>query len=64
MEAASALLERSGVTLTETSDGPPTFRYGDLIEWMQAHNADFHRWAEDYDPVLRGSRDLHHDGGA
>jgi len=57
MESASALLERSGVVLTENADGPPTFRYGDLIEWMETHNADFHQWAEEFDQVLKRRSD-------
>ncbi len=56
MESATVLLKRSGVHLTEGSDGQPTFRYGDLIEWMESHETDFEQWAEEFDPVLSRSK--------
>jgi excisionase family DNA binding protein len=55
-ESAVALMERSGVALTEGEDGQTTFRYGDLIEWMENNNAAFQQWAEEFDPVLNPRR--------
>jgi excisionase family DNA binding protein len=54
IESAKALLDQSGVVFTEGSDGEMTFRYGDLIEWMEHNEAAFHQWAEEFDPVLNG----------
>jgi hypothetical protein len=56
MESATALLDRSGVVLTDGSVGPPTFRYGDLIEWMEGHGSEFERWLEEFDPTFRDRR--------
>jgi hypothetical protein len=33
--------------------GFPTFRYGDLIEWMEGYEAEFEQWLEEFDPILR-----------
>jgi excisionase family DNA binding protein len=57
LESATALLERSGIALTDGSDGQSTFRYGDLIEWMENNTAAFDQWAEEFDPVLNPSGD-------
>jgi excisionase family DNA binding protein len=54
LESARALLERSGIALTEGTDGQATFRYGDLVEWMEANRDRFQEWAEEFDPVLNG----------
>jgi excisionase family DNA binding protein len=51
-DSATALLKRSGVALTEGSDGQPTFRYGDIVEWMETHESEFAQWTEEFDPVL------------
>lgn len=53
-ESATALLDRSGVAFTEGNDGEMSFRYGDLIEWMENNEVAFHQWAEEFDPVLNG----------
>jgi hypothetical protein len=53
MESANVLLDRSGVVLTEGPFGPPTFRYGDLIKWMEDHRVEFNLWLEEFDPVLK-----------
>jgi excisionase family DNA binding protein len=56
-ESATALVERSGISLIEGTDGQATFRYGDLLEWVENNNEQFDRWAEDFDPVLKRSDD-------
>ena len=53
-ESATAILELSGVALTHGSGDQPTFRYDDLVEWMESHSAQFEQWLEKYDPVLNG----------
>jgi excisionase family DNA binding protein len=53
MESAIALLDRSGVVQTDGPIGPPTFRYGDLIEWMESHGSEFEQWLEEFDPTVR-----------
>jgi hypothetical protein len=50
LDSATTLLDRSGVSLTEGSDGHATFRYGDLIEWMESHETEFEQWTEEFDP--------------
>lgn len=60
--SATALLERAGIALTNDAGGPPTFRYGDLISWMESHTAEFELWLEEFDPVLKrrgGDEDDH-----
>jgi len=56
VESATALLDQSGVVFTEGTDGQMTFRYGDLVEWMENNEVAFQEWAEEFDPVLNGSR--------
>lgn len=55
MDSATALIERSGVPLTEDAKGQVTFRYGDLVSWMEGHTAQFEQWLEEFDPVLKRS---------
>jgi excisionase family DNA binding protein len=57
LESAADLLELSGVALTDGSDGRSTFRYGDIVEWVESHGTEFEQWVEEFDPVLnrRGS---------
>lgn len=57
LASATALMERSGVALTEDADGQQTFRYGDLVEWMETNDAQFKQWLEKYDPVLKQGND-------
>ena len=52
LESARALIERSGVALQEGEDGQMTFRYGDLVEWMEGNSQAFHEWVEEFDPQL------------
>jgi excisionase family DNA binding protein len=52
MAPATALIERSGVVLTTASDGQTTFRYGELVEWMENNKERFHQWVEEFDPTL------------
>jgi len=54
LESANALMERAGIVLTEGDDGRMTFRYGDLVEWMENNSAGFEQWGEEFDPVLNG----------
>jgi hypothetical protein len=53
----TVLIEWSGVALTEGAEGQITFRYGDLIEWTEKHEAKFHQWMEECDPVLKNHSD-------
>ena len=55
LESATALMERASIALTENDDGQMTFRYGDLVEWMESNSAGFEQWTEEFDPVLNGS---------
>jgi excisionase family DNA binding protein len=52
MESAVALLERSGIALTQGTDAYSSFRYGDLVEWMENHHAEFEQWTREFDPAL------------
>ena len=54
-ESAIALLETSDVALTEETDGERSFRYGDLLDWKDNHEAEFQQWLEEFDPVLKDS---------
>jgi hypothetical protein len=50
-------MERSGAALTDGEEaGRITFRYGDLIEWMEDNNQQFEQWAEEFDQVLNPRR--------
>jgi hypothetical protein len=62
LESATVLLERSGVAMTEGSDRQPTFRYGDLVEWMKNHGTEFEKWVEEFDPVLNRRGNSSSDG--
>jgi excisionase family DNA binding protein len=62
LESATVLIQRSGIALTVGSDGQSTFRYGDLVEWMENNETEFHRWLEEFDPVLKGSSGRGEDG--
>lgn len=55
LESATALMERAGIVLTEDDDARMTFRYGDLVEWMESNSSGFEQWTEEFDPVLNGS---------
>ena len=55
MESANALLKRSGTALSEDTDGQATFRYGDLMTWVETHHEQFQEWLEQVDPVLKGT---------
>jgi excisionase family DNA binding protein len=52
--SATALIERSGIALTIDAGGQTTFRYGDLVSWMESHTAEFEQWVEQFDPMLKG----------
>jgi excisionase family DNA binding protein len=52
-ESATALIERSGVVLSPSPDGEPSFRYGDLVEWMERNGDQFEEWTNEFDPVLK-----------
>jgi hypothetical protein len=56
MDSANALLELAGIALTEVSTGQATFRYGDLVSWMENNTAEFEKWLEEFDPTLNGQR--------
>lgn len=34
-----------------------TFRYGDLVEWVESHQAEFEGWLEEFDPTLSRASD-------
>jgi excisionase family DNA binding protein len=53
LDSATALLERAGVALTEDTTGQETFRYGDLVSWMEGNKAEFQQWLEEFDPMLK-----------
>jgi excisionase family DNA binding protein len=53
LDSATALLERAGIGLTEDATGQATFRYGDLVSWMESHTAAFELWLGEFDPVLK-----------
>jgi len=53
LEAASVLLERAGIAVSEGADGQATFRYGDIVEWMENHHEEFEEWLEQFDPSLK-----------
>jgi excisionase family DNA binding protein len=53
LESATALLGRAGVRLTEDAAGQTTFRYGDLVSWMEGNETDFEQWLEEFDPILK-----------
>ena len=57
IESAMALVEQSGIALTEGTGGQAKFRYGDLVEWMQNNGDQFDQWAEEFDPVLKRRND-------
>lgn len=52
LDSATALLERSGVALESDSSGRVTFRYGDLVEWMEHNRNQFEEWTTEFDPGL------------
>jgi len=54
LDSATALLDRGGIALTEDAAGQATFRYGDLVSWMESHTEDFEAWLEEFDPALKG----------
>jgi len=62
LASATALMERSGVVLTKDADGRRTFRYGDLVEWMERNDARFTQWLEEFDPVLKQGNDRVEEG--
>lgn len=53
LDSATALLGRAGIALTEDAAGQATFRYGDLVSWMESHSAEFEQWLEEFDPILK-----------
>lgn len=53
LDSATALLERSGVAVESDSSGQVTFRYGDLIEWMEHNRNQFEKWTTEFDPGLK-----------
>lgn len=59
LDSARALLQRAGVALTEDTSGAQTFRYGDLVEWMESHRTEFDQWRHDFDPSLDPNRRAH-----
>jgi excisionase family DNA binding protein len=52
-ESAKDLLERACIVLTEGASGEATFRYGDLVSWMESNTSEFERWLEEFDPTLK-----------
>jgi len=57
LDSATALAERAGIALAEGAAGQATFRYGDLVSWMENHKAEFEQWLEEFDPSLKGRVD-------
>ena len=54
LDSATALLDHADITMMKDAAGQSTFRYGDLVSWMERHTAEFERWLEEFDPVLKG----------
>jgi excisionase family DNA binding protein len=52
-DSATALVERAVIAVTEEAAGQPTFRYGDLVSWMQSHTAEFQQWLKDFDSTSK-----------
>ena len=52
-ESASALIERSGVALSDEGSKEETFRYGDLLEWAELNHEGFEEWLQEFDPVFQ-----------
>ena len=53
VESAKALLERAGASLTRDASGQDTFRYGDVVAWMESNHEAFEQWLADFDPSLK-----------
>ena len=53
VDSAKALLERASVTLSNDASGKETFRYGDVVTWMESNQQAFERRLEDFDPSLK-----------
>ena len=53
IHSATSLLERADIALTEDAAGQATFRYGDLVSWMESNKAEFQQWLEEFDPILK-----------
>ena len=51
-DSANALLLRSEVVMEEDSVRGSTFRYGDLLIWVDANPEDFSQWLHEFDPVF------------
>ena len=57
LESAQVLLARAGIVLTEDASGEATFRYGDLVSWMESNTSEFEQWLEEFDPTLKRRAD-------
>jgi excisionase family DNA binding protein len=53
LDSARALLERAGIVLAEDAVGEATFRYRDLVSWMENNTSEFEQWLEEFDPALK-----------
>lgn len=56
-ESATALLRLSEIELSSSADAPASFRYGDLIEWVEQNKDGFSQWLEAFDPILKRGTD-------
>jgi excisionase family DNA binding protein len=63
IDSATALLEMAEIAFTEDAAGQSTFRYGDLVSWMENHKAEFGQWLEEFDPSLKRRVDANHGAG-
>lgn len=52
VDSAKALLELAGVVMTADSGGQETFRYGDLVSWVEGHQTEFRQWLQQFDPAF------------
>jgi hypothetical protein len=52
LDSANALLARSGIVKEDAPGTGSTFRYGDLLDWVDANPEAFNQWLQDFDPVF------------
>lgn len=53
-DSAANLIDRAGIILSEGGNGRQVFRYGDLLAWMEGHNAEFAQWLEEFGSAPKG----------
>lgn len=56
-ESARALLDAAGVEMNDVGAEGQTFRYGDLLTWVDENKEGFHEWLEKFDPYLNQHSD-------